>query len=138
MIIDGNNKIVGRVATFAAKKALLGEKVDIINCEKMLITGKKGFLISDAKRKYDRGTFKGPLISRMPDRYVRRIIRGMLPYKQDKGSKAYKNVMCHIGIPKGFEGKDKIDIKEADVSKIKNINYMKLGELCKKLGAKYE
>ncbi len=38
MIIDANNMILGRLASFAAKKALLGEKIDVINCEKAVIS----------------------------------------------------------------------------------------------------
>ena len=38
MIIDATELIVGRFATVAAKKALLGERIDIINCEKAIIT----------------------------------------------------------------------------------------------------
>ena len=41
MIIDGNNLILGRVATIAAKRAMQGEPVVILNCEKMIVTGKK-------------------------------------------------------------------------------------------------
>ena len=41
MIIDGNNLILGRLGSFVAKKALLGKKIDIINCKNIIITGKK-------------------------------------------------------------------------------------------------
>ena len=39
MIIDANNLILGRMATFIAKQALLGEDIKIVNCEKAVITG---------------------------------------------------------------------------------------------------
>ena len=51
MIIDAKNLIVGRLSTFAAKKAMLGEKVDIVNCDLAVITGRKKWLIEEAKRK---------------------------------------------------------------------------------------
>ena len=41
MIIDGTNLILGRIATFAAKKALEGEQVVIVNCESIVVTGGK-------------------------------------------------------------------------------------------------
>ena len=41
MIIDANNLILGRLGTYAAKKALLGEKIDIVNCESCVITGNR-------------------------------------------------------------------------------------------------
>jgi large subunit ribosomal protein L13 len=136
MIIDAKDKVVGRIATVAAKKALQGEKIDIINCESALVTGKKRFLLSEAKRRQDMGTFKGPFIYRMPDRYLRRVIRGMLPYKQEKGKKAFKNIMCYIGTPKEFQDKEKTELKDADVSKLDNLNYLSLSTICEKLGWK--
>ncbi len=36
MIIDANNATAGRLASFAAKKALQGNEIFIINCEKAL------------------------------------------------------------------------------------------------------
>ena len=134
MIIDAKNMIIGRIATVAAKKALLGEKIDIVNCENAIITGKKKALIENAKKERKRGTFKGPFIPRMPDRFVRRIIRGMLPYKQEKGKSAYKRIMCYVGPPDEFEGKETIKIKEADISKVDNLNHITIKEICKKLG----
>src|SRR4030042_6558254 len=99
MILDANNMILGRFASFAAKKALLGEKIDIINCEKAIITGdKKGVLHKYWYRARDMGgPRKGPFLSRMPDRFVRRIVKGMLPMNKTRGKEAYKRVMCYIG-----------------------------------------
>lgn len=137
MIIDAKDLIVGRFATVAAKKALLGEKIDIINCESAVMTGKRGFLLKETKRKVDMGIHtKGPFISRMPDRYVKRIIRGMLPYKQEKGRKAYKRISCFIGIPKDMEGQKTAQIEGAHISKLGNLDYTTIGEICRRLGAK--
>ena len=137
MIIDAKNMIAGRIATVAAKKALLGEKIDIINAESAIITGKKAFLKSESQRKRDMGIpTKGPFISRMPDRYLRRIIRGMLPYKQEKGRKAFKRIMCYLGTPLEFEGKETLAIESANVSKVANLDYATIGDVCKKLGWK--
>ena len=136
MIIDAKNMIVGRIATVAAKNALLGQKIDIVNCGNAIITGKKKFLLENTKKEKDRGTYKGPFIPKTADRFVRRIIRGMLPYKQDKGKVAYKRIMCHVGVPKEFEGKGIMEIAKADITKVKNLNYITIKEICKKLGNK--
>ena len=93
MIIDATNLIVGRFATQVAKKALLGESVDIVNCENAVISGKRDNIIGEYMQKKQRGIpTKGPFISTLPDRFVKRIIRGMLPYKQEKGEKAFKEL----------------------------------------------
>ena len=51
MLIDGTNLILGRVATYATKKALEGEEIVIVNCEKLIITGRKKFVIEEYQRR---------------------------------------------------------------------------------------
>ena len=48
IIIDANHGIFGRLCSFAAKKALQGDEVIIVNCEKAIITGNK----KDVVKKY--------------------------------------------------------------------------------------
>ena len=106
MIIDATDLILGRLAAFAAKKALLGEKVDVINCEKAIITGNPKTTFAHFKRKFDMGApLKGPYYPRMPDRIVRRVIRGMLPIRKTRGREAFDNVMCYIGVPEKLKDK---------------------------------
>ena len=138
MIIDATDLIMGRLASFAAKKALLGEKVDIVNCEKAVITGARSSILNSYKQRTDlgRNPYKGPFYPRAPDRLVRRSIRGMLPYKKEKGEKAYKAVMCYVGIPEGFKGKKFETVEKANASKLKNYKYITVGEVSKHLGSK--
>ena len=37
MIINAKDAILGRLGTYVAKQALLGNKVDVINCEETLV-----------------------------------------------------------------------------------------------------
>ncbi len=137
MIIDATDLILGRMAAFVAKKALLGEKIDIINCENAVITGSKEFILSKYKQTRSRGVpLKGPYYPRMPDRFVRRAIRGMLEYKKPRGRKAFERIMCYISIPENFKDKKAETIEKANISKIPSLKYMRVGELCKLLGAK--
>ena len=139
MIINGEGLVVGRVATIAAKSALMGEKVDIVNCEKMVLTGSREFLISEWLRKRRQGTpRKGPYISRLADRFVRRIIRGMLPHRKARGKAAYNNIMCHLGVPDQFKDQKLEVIEGAKVSKMNHLNYLTVGELLSLLGGKNE
>ena len=41
MIINAENLVLGRMAAVVAKQALLGEDINIVNCEKAVITGDK-------------------------------------------------------------------------------------------------
>jgi len=137
MIIDATDLILGRMAAFAAKKALLGEKVDIINCENIVITGSKAFILSKYKQRRERGVpLKGPYIPRMPDRFVRRSIRGMLSYKKPRGKQAFERIMCYLGVPEKFKDKETQTIERANISKVPSLRYIRVGELCRLLGAK--
>ncbi|MBS3149470.1 50S ribosomal protein L13 [Candidatus Woesearchaeota archaeon] len=135
MIIDGENLILGRLASYAAKKALLGEKVDIINCEKIVISGRKKAIFLDLKERYARGEFiKGPFPSRRCDRFVRRTIRGMLPYNQYKGKSAFKRVMCYRGIPDKFKNEKHETVEKLNIVKTKSLKYINLKLVEKFLG----
>lgn len=137
MIIDAKNLIVGRFATVAAKKALLGEEVSVVNCDAAIITGSKKEVFARYRAKRAMGIpSKGPYHHRKADRFVRRIIRGMLPYKQEKGSEAFKRVMCYIGMPPEFEGKETVTFEKANVKKVPSLKYVTIQDICKELGGK--
>jgi len=137
IILDANNQVLGRLAAYAAKQALLGEKIEIVNSEKAVITGTKQNVLARYKAKRSRGDpFHGPFISRNPEALLRRTIRGMLPHKQVKGLAAYKRVHCHKGIPEVYNGKEFKTVKGTDVSKMSNLKFMTLGEVSKLLGGR--
>ena len=137
MIIDATDLIVGRFVSTVAKRVMLGEKIDVINCEKAVISGSRGDIIARFKHKRRRTTpAKGPFIHRMPDRFMRRIIRGMLPYKKEKGRNAFENVMCYIGVPPQFEGKKFETVEEANVATRKTTKFITVADLCQEMGAK--
>ena len=137
MIIDATDMIAGRIATVAAKKALLGEDIIIVNCEKAVITGNRLSVLADYKRTKERGIpLKGPYFHRKSDKIMRRIVRGMLPYKQEKGRIVYEKVICYRGVPSELTGKKFETIKGAGIGKLPNTKYVYIGEISKFLGAK--
>ncbi len=137
MIIDAENLILGRMAAVVAKQALQGEKIDIINVEKAVVTGKPAETLEHYKQKFRRGyALSGPYFKRHPEKLVRRTIRGMLPYKQEKGKKAFKSIRCHIGIPKELEGKKAETIEKANVKNIKKTKYLTIKRISQSLGWK--
>ena len=137
MNINAENLILGRIATFAAKQALLGEKVNIVNCEKAVMTGNKKSIFARYKAKREMGqVFHGPYILRKPDRFVKRAIRGMLPYKQDKGRKAFERIKCYVGVPEKLKDKDIQTIEKANVAKVASLRFVAVGDICKSMGGK--
>ncbi|RME52584.1 50S ribosomal protein L13 [Candidatus Woesearchaeota archaeon] len=137
IIINAKNTIAGRLAAFAAKQALLGEEVRIINAEQAVISGDPKHILAHYQQKVKRGTpSKGPFFSRMPDRFLRRIIRGMLPYKKPRGREAYERILCYVGTPPEFEGKETVTLELSTVDKLPTLKYITIKEICSKLGGK--
>lgn len=136
-VIDATNLILGRMATEVAKKALLGEKVDIVNCENAVISGNRAQILEKYKHKIERGApATGPFFPRTPERLVKRTIRGMLPYKQYKGKIAYKQIKCYAGTPEKLKNEKFHKIEKADVGKLPNYKYISIKKVCEFLRGK--
>ena len=135
-IIDGKGLILGRLASSVAKK-LLNEKdmeIVIVNAERVVISGSKERIFKDYKQKKDRGSReKGPFYPKMPDRIVKRTIRGMLPYKQAKGREALSRVKVYLGIPDEYEMMAQKKVENAGAERLSR-KYVTVGEVSEKLG----
>lgn len=137
MIIDSENAILGRLATVVAKKALQGETINIVNCEKIVICGDKKGTLKEYKRRYDMGTHStGPFMPKTPERFVKRAIRGMLPHKKPRGRDALNRIMCFRGLPEEFKNEKMEKIEAADYSRLKTLKYLSVEKICKFLGGK--
>lgn len=133
-IIDATGLVLGRMATHAAKQALDGEEVHIVNAEKAIVTGSSKRAIQERYHfKRTVGTLrKGPFFPREPHKIVKRTCRGMLQYQKPAGRAAYKRIQAHIGVPKTLQGQDAQTVETArrDVR-----TYMTIAELSAALGA---
>jgi large subunit ribosomal protein L13 len=137
LIIDASDAIVGRLAAYAAKQAMLGATISVINAEKAVVSGGVRTTIMQAKHQKGMGVpRKGPYHSRLPDRFVRRIVRGMLPYKTPRGRAAYARTLCYIGVPTQFQGKPSSRVPGAEASKLPNLKRVTIGRLCAEFGGK--
>jgi len=140
-IINAEGLILGRLASKIAKMLLEGEEVVIINAEKVIITGNREFIFEKYKQRTELRTRtnprKGPFYPKRSDEIVRRTIRGMLPWKTDRGRKAFKRLKVYAGVPKEFEEKEFETIVEAHMSRIKTPKYVTVGEVAKFLGGKF-
>ncbi|MGA1820163.1 MAG: 50S ribosomal protein L13 [Thermoplasmatota archaeon] len=135
-IIDAKGLIIGRLGTHVAKKLLSNKELEIaiVNAEKAIVSGSRKMVLTQFKdRRELNHPRKGPYFPKMPDRILKRTIRGMLPYQQPKGREALKRIKVYIGVPKEFEGKK---MKTVDSAKNRGLeSYMELGEISRILGA---
>jgi large subunit ribosomal protein L13 len=130
-IIDAKGLILGRMASIIAKRLLSGEKIIIVNAEDAVISGKRLSIIREKREFLQVGhPKKGPLHPRRPDNIVKKVIRGMLPYKTPRGREALKRLRVYMGMPEEFKGKNVETIPEADVSRLKG-RYITVSELAK-------
>jgi large subunit ribosomal protein L13 len=136
-IIDATNLIAGRIATRVAKLALLGEEIIIVNSEKAILTGSKKNVFEKYNRIFSIGVpKKGPFLHRTPDKILRRIIRGMLPYKKPNGSEAFSRIKCYNDVPEIYADSQKETFEEANASKLPSLKKIDILTLSKLLGAK--
>jgi len=139
-VIDGANAVLGRLSSIAASKALAGEKVWIVNAEKIVVSGKKENTIAKLQHRIDlkaKGNpRKGPKYSRAPHKIVWEAIEGMMPNSR-RGEKAIKNVRVFIGVPGELKGKEK-EIKKLEFAEKKfKAKSMTIGELSEHFGMKF-
>ena len=138
VVIDANNLILGRMASLVAKRLLNGEEIQIINAEKVIISGRKDTTFGRYKRYIKRGSREfGPHFPRRPDQIVARTIRGMIPHKKMTGREAYNRLKVHIGVPPELSKEQAGTLETASITRLSTINYTVLGELSKKLGSKF-
>ncbi len=140
-IINAEGLILGRLASKVAKMLLEGEEVVIVNADKAIITGNREDIFAKYKQRTELRTRtnprRGPFYPKRSDEIVRRTIRGMLPWKTDRGRKAYRRLKVYAGIPREFQGKEFETIIEADASRIATPKYVTVGEVAKFLGGKF-
>jgi large subunit ribosomal protein L13 len=128
IIIDAKDSVLGRVASYAAKQALFGKEVVILNCNDALLTGRRNMVLEQYShmRSRGKGAQKGPIIPRVAEKLMKRTIRGMLEYTQRRGEAALDRVICYNKIPKEFESAKKISLSRELKTKV-----TKLGEIAK-------
>lgn len=135
-VYNGEGIILGRLASAAAKASLLGEEVRVVNCEKIIVSGQPTEAIQRAKIRRDRKGYplKSAKHSRVPEKYVRRSIRGMLPWKFTRGREAFKRIKCYRGLPAELTNQELIKIADASVKKLPMLKYITVKEICQAIG----
>jgi large subunit ribosomal protein L13 len=123
-IFDGQNAVLGRLASYAAKEALKGEEVAVLNCDLVRVSGNQANIQERFKQSRRRGGTiqRGPKISKLSYKIVKKTIRGMLPnHRIGRGREALKRIKCYSGVPPEFENSEKITFKDTKLKKFMNV-----------------
>ncbi len=137
-IYDAEGQILGRMASVIAKKIIREERIEVVNVEKSVLSGRKNSIVNNYKDRMNRGDpFKGPFFPRTPVGIFKRTVRGMLPMEKAKGKDAFRRLKAHVSVPEDFKNKSVSfkKIKAADAGRLKT-SFITLGELSIALGAK--
>jgi large subunit ribosomal protein L13Ae len=117
VVIDGRGHLVGRLASKVAKEILRGQRVVVVRCELLNMSGslfRKKLeweeFINKSNNTNPRRQFKH---YRSPSRMFWRTVRGMLPHKTPKGKAALQHLKVFEGIPSPYDQKKRMVVPEA-------------------------
>merc|ERR1711965_818231 len=144
VVIDGRGHLMGRLASFVAKEALNGQKVVVVRCEELVISGSfirnKLKLLMKRTKRMNTNPKKGPFHHRSPADMFIRVMRGMLPHKQYRGSAAFHRIKCVEGVPEPFNSMKRMVVPDAlRVTRLRpGRKFAHLGKLASELGWGYK
>lgn len=128
VILDAKDANLGRLSSVAAKNAISGNNVIVVNCKDAIITGNEKDILEKYRTLQNMGSGgsrKGPRVIKLPHRIVKKSIRGMLPdHRRGFGKQAFKKVMCYDDCPEEFIDKEKINFQRPKHNKYVRINKM--------------
>ena len=135
VVIDGRGHMNGRLASIVAKLILNGQKVVIVRCEEINISGENNTqsvvvsLLTVAvtgnfyrnklkyldflKKRCNVKPSRGPFHFRAPSKIFWRTVRGMVPHKTERGKDALKRLQTFEGVPPPYDKKKKMVIPSA-------------------------
>ncbi|CAD6568577.1 MAG: 60S ribosomal protein L16B [Cyphobasidiales sp. Tagirdzhanova-0007] len=118
IIIDGKGHLLGRLASIVAKQALNGQKIVVVRCEELNVSGSffrlklryHNFL---HKRHLVNPKKSGPFHFRAPSKVLFKTIRGMMPHKTPRGAAAIQRIKLFEGIPPPYDKKKRVVVPAA-------------------------
>ncbi|KAJ5959807.1 Ribosomal protein L16a [Penicillium vulpinum] len=145
VVIDGKGHLLGRLASTVAKQLLNGQKIVVVRCEALNISGE----FFRAKLKYHaylrkmtrfNPTRGGPFHFRAPSRILYKAIRGMMPHKTARGAAALERLKVFEGVPPPYDKKKRVVVPQAlRVLRLRpGRKYCTVGRLSHEVGWKYQ
>ena len=137
IVVDGTNLIAGRVCSNVAKLLRKGNRVSIVNCEKIMMSGKKLSIVREYQEFLKINSIihpkHGPVHPRRPDTIIKRMVRGMLPRETPSGKTDLARLRTYIGVPKGVKGLEKIQFEKSKITRARS-NYTSMAEISRYIG----
>ncbi|KAL8901909.1 MAG: hypothetical protein Q9207_004971 [Kuettlingeria erythrocarpa] len=145
VVIDGKGHLLGRLASTVAKQLLNGQKIVIVRCEALNISGKffrakLTYLAYLRKMTRYNPTRGGPFHFRAPSRIFYKAVRGMIPHKTARGAAAMERLKVFEGVPPPYDKKKRMVVPQAlRVLRLKpGRKFCTVGRLSHEVGWKYQ
>jgi large subunit ribosomal protein L13Ae len=145
IVVDGKGHLLGRLASIVAKQLLNGQKIVVVRCEALNISGEffraklkyQAFLRKQTRYNAARG---GPWHFRAPSKMFWRTVRGMIPHKTARGAAALERLKTFEGVPPPYDTKKRMVVPQAlRVLRLKpGRKYCTVGRLGHEFGWKYQ
>lgn len=136
IIVDGTNMIAGRLCSHVAKLLINGNKVSIVNCENIMLTGDRDAIIKSYRQFLEIASINnpkfGPFHPRRPDTMITKMVRGMLP-KKPSGKTAFKRLRAYLGVPNELKSMTTTQFDDARIKR-SSPYYTSIGDLGKLVG----
>ncbi len=138
VVVNATNHIAGRLASNVAKSLLQGQRVTVVNREKILMSGTRANQINEYIEFIEINSIinykHGPIHYRRPDTIMEKMIRQMLPFdRKPSGKTAYARLRTYIGAPNDTKPIEKIQFEKALIKREAS-NYTSLAEICRVIG----
>ena len=137
IVVDATDHIAGRLSSHVAKLLIKGNRVSIVNCDKIMISGTRSNIIQEYREFLEINSINhwkhGPKHPRRPDTIMKKMIRGMLPKEKPSGKTAHKRLRTYIGSPKEVKSLKKIKFEKAMIRKSSS-NYTTMADLGRTVG----
>merc|ERR1712045_517222 len=144
IIIDGRDHLLGRLGSIVAKELLAGQKIVIVRCDEMCISGslvRNRVKYAQFRRKrMNTNPSKGPYHFKSPARILWRTIRGMVHQKTARGQDAIGRLSTFEGIPAPYDKHKRVVVPAAlRIVRLKSTRkYTILGTLSDSVGWKHK
>uniref|UniRef100_A0A8C4Q7Q0 Large ribosomal subunit protein uL13 n=2 Tax=Eptatretus burgeri TaxID=7764 RepID=A0A8C4Q7Q0_EPTBU len=143
LLLDGRGHLMGRLASIVAKQLLNGQKVVVVRCEAINISGSfyrnKLKYLSFLRKRMNTNPSRGPFHLRAPSRIFWRTVRGMLPHKTKRGQWALDRLKVYDGIPPLYQKRKRLVVPSA--LRLMRLNPIRkfavLGRISHEVGWKY-
>ncbi|GMH95543.1 hypothetical protein TrVE_jg3649 [Triparma verrucosa] len=144
IIVDARDHLYGRLASVVAKELLAGQKVVVVRCDELVISGSlvrnRTKWAQFRKKHMNTNPRKGPFHFKAPAKMFWRTVRGMVNHMSDRGAAAIARLSTFEGIPHPYDKQQrKIVTAALRVTRLKpNRNFTVIGDLAASVGWKHK